>query len=35
MYFGVDVGGTAVKWGGMADDHQLLKSGVFRTPYKR
>ncbi len=34
MYFGVDVGETAVKWAVIADDYQVLKSGVFATPYK-
>ena len=34
MYFGVDVGGTAVKWAVISEDYQVLKSGVFTTPYE-
>ena len=34
QYFGVDIGGTAVKWALVAEDYGVLKNGEFATPYE-
>lgn len=33
QYFGVDIGGTAVKWALVTEDYRVLKKGEFATPH--